>query len=177
MKAMLLKGITRFVDNKSPLEMVDIPDPVPGDHEILVKVSTCGVCHTELDEIEGRTPPPAFPIIPGHEIVGTVVDAGRHAHRFERGDRVGIGWIHSSCGECPYCRSGNENVCPSFRATGRDAHGGYAEYTKVGEDFAYPVPDVFSDGEAAPLLCAGAIGYRSLRLTSMEDGRNLGLTG
>jgi propanol-preferring alcohol dehydrogenase len=177
MKAMVLKGITRFSDNKSPLAMADIPDPVPGDHEILVKVSACGVCHTELDEIEGRTPPPAFPIIPGHEIVGTVVDAGMHAHRFKRGDRVGIGWIHSACGKCPHCRSGNENICPFFRATGRDAHGGYAEYTTVHEDFAYPVPDVFSDGEAAPLLCAGAIGYRSLRLAAMEDGQNLGLTG
>jgi propanol-preferring alcohol dehydrogenase len=177
MKAMVLKGISRFSDNEAPLEMLEMPVPVPGDHEILVKVSTCGVCHTELDEIEGRTSPPAFPIIPGHEIVGTVVDAGRHAHRFARGDRVGIGWIHSACGVCPHCRSGNENVCPSLRATGRDAHGGYGEYTTVKEAFAYPIPEVFSDGEAAPLLCAGAIGYRSLRLASMEDGRNLGLTG
>jgi len=177
MKAMILNRISRFRENQTPLEMADLPDPVPGDNEILVKVSTCGVCHTELDEIEGRTPPPTFPIILGHEIVGKVVDAGRHSNRFKQGDRVGIGWIHSACGECTYCLSGNENVCDSFRATGRDAHGGYAEYTTVCEDFAYPIPDVFSDAEAAPLLCAGAIGYRSLRLAAMEDGQNLGLTG
>lgn len=177
MKAMILKQISHFTENQTPLEMTDIPDPVPGDHEILVKVSTCGVCHTELDEIEGRTPPPTFPIILGHEIVGKVIDSGRHATRFQRGDRVGIGWIHSACGKCRYCLSGNENVCESFRATGRDAHGGYAEYTTVHEDFAYPIPDIFSDAEAAPLLCAGAIGYRSLRLAAMEDGYNLGLTG
>ena len=177
MKAMILKQISHFKENKTPLELVDIPDPVPGDHEILVKVSTCGVCHTELDEIEGRTPPPTFPIILGHEIVGTVIDAGRRSTRFQKGDRVGIGWIHSACGKCRYCLSGNENVCESFRATGRDAHGGYAEYTTVHEDFAYSIPDIFSDAEAAPLLCAGAIGYRSLRLAAMEDGYNLGLTG
>jgi propanol-preferring alcohol dehydrogenase len=172
MKAMILKQISHFRENKTPLEMADIPDPVAAD-----KVSTCGVCHTELDEIEGRTPPPTFPIILGHEIVGKVVAVGRRATRFKRGDRVGIGWIHSACGKCRHCLSGNENVCDSFRATGRDAHGGYAEYTTVSEEFAYPIPDVFSDAEAAPLLCAGAIGYRSLRLADMEDGYNLGLTG
>ena len=157
--------------------MADLPDPVPGDGEILVKVSVCGVCHTELDEIEGRTPPLRFPVVLGHEVVGRVAGAGKDAKRFQPGERVGIGWIHSACGKCKYCLSGNENVCEQFWATGRDANGGYAEYMTVPEDFAYPVPDIFSDAEAAPLMCAGAIGYRSLRLAEMKDGENLGLTG
>ena len=177
MKAMILNEISSFQDNKTPLEMADLPDPVPGDGEILVKVSVCGVCHTELDEIEGRTPPPKFPVVLGHEVVGRVAGAGKNVKRFQTGDRVGIGWIHSACGKCKYCLSENENVCEQFRATGRDANGGYAEYMTVPEDFAYPVPDVFSDVEAAPLMCAGAIGYRSLRLAEMKDGQNLGLTG
>ncbi|MCD6487097.1 MAG: zinc-dependent alcohol dehydrogenase family protein [Syntrophobacterales bacterium] len=177
MKAMILKEISSFQDNKTPLEMADLPDPVPGDGEILVKVSVCGVCHTELDEIEGRTPPLRFPVVLGHEVVGKVAGAGKDAKRFQPGERVGIGWIHSACGKCKYCLSGNENVCEQFRATGRDANGGYAEYLTVPEDFAYPVPDIFSDAEAAPLMCAGAIGYRSLRLAEMKDGENLGLTG
>jgi len=177
MKAMILKEISSFRDNKTPLELADLPEPVPGDTEILVKVSACGVCHTELDEIEGRTPPPQFPVVLGHEIVGRVAGAGKGAKRFQPGERVGIGWIHSACGKCHYCLSGNENVCEEFRATGRDANGGYAEYMTVPEDFAYPVPDIFSDAQAAPLMCAGAIGYRSLRLTNIENGRNLGLTG
>ncbi|HPQ42739.1 MAG TPA: zinc-dependent alcohol dehydrogenase family protein [Syntrophales bacterium] len=177
MKAMILKAISKLGDNKTPLEMADLPDPVPDDGELLVKVSACGVCHTELDEIEGRTPPPTLPVVLGHEVVGRVAGTGNHAKRFKPGDRVGIGWIHSACGRCAYCLSGNENVCDQFRATGRDANGGYAEYMTVQEQFAYLIPDLFSDEEAAPLLCAGAIGYRSLRLTRMENGQNLGLTG
>ena len=177
MKAMVLKGIASLQENSSPLDLVDLPEPVPGEGEILVKVAVCGVCHTELDEIEGRTPPPVFPIIPGHQVVGRVAGQGRNASRFKIGDRVGVGWIFSACGRCDACLAGNENVCPDFRATGRDAHGGYAEFMTVPEDFAYPIPDVFSDAEAAPLLCAGAIGYRSLRLCNLKDGQNLGLTG
>jgi propanol-preferring alcohol dehydrogenase len=177
MKAMLLKNICRLDENKNPLIMADLPDPVPGDKEILVKVSACGVCHTELDEIEGRTPPSHFPVVLGHEIVGSVEQRGRKANKFQVGDRVGIGWIYSACGECKFCRQQNENLCENFTATGRDANGGYAEYTVVPEDFAYKIPDLFSDSEAAPLLCAGAIGYRSLRLTHIQDGQNLGLTG
>jgi len=177
MKAMVLNRVSSFRDTKTPLEMVDLPDPVPGEGEILIRVSTCGVCHTELDEIEGRTPPPNFPVVPGHEVVGRVAGAGKGTTRFQMDDRVGVGWIHSACGTCSYCRSENENVCEQFRATGRDANGGYAEYMTVPEAFAYPIPDLFADEEAAPLLCAGAIGYRSLRLTALEDGQNLGLTG
>jgi propanol-preferring alcohol dehydrogenase len=177
MKAMILREITNLRDTATPLVPADVPVPVPGDTEILIRISTCGVCHTELDEIEGRTPPPKFPVILGHEVVGRVQDAGKDTTRFQIGDRVGVGWIHSACGQCQYCFSGNENVCEQFRATGRDANGGYAEYMTVPEDFAYPIPAVFSDAEAAPLMCAGAIGYRSLRLANLQDGQNLGLTG
>jgi propanol-preferring alcohol dehydrogenase len=177
MKAMVLNGICSLAENTKPLEMTDLPDPVPREKEILLRVSACGVCHTELDEIEGRTQPPRFPAVLGHEVVGRVEDAGRGANRFQIGDRVGIGWINWACGKCAYCLAGNENLCEQFRATGRDANGGYAEYVVVSEDFAFRVPEVFSDSEAAPLFCAGAIGYRSLRLTGIEDGQNLGLTG
>jgi alcohol dehydrogenase, propanol-preferring len=177
MKAMVLNGICSLRDNPSPLRLVDVPVPQPADGEVLVKVSACGVCHTELDEIEGRTPPPLFPIILGHQVVGTVVGRGGKADRFREGDRVGIAWIHSSCGTCEFCSGGNENLCEHFEATGRDAHGGYAEYTTVPEAFAHPIPDLFTDVEAAPLLCAGTIGYRSLRLTGLQNGQNLGLIG
>ncbi len=177
MKAMVLEKITRLDKDKKPLRAAALPDPEPGKGEILVRVSACGVCHTELDEIEGRTPPPEFPVIPGHEIVGTVAARGPGAERFRTGDRVGIGWIHSSCGVCRFCREGNDNLCEEFLATGRDANGGYAEYTTVPERFAFPIPEIFSDSEAAPLLCAGAIGYRSLRLAGIRNGQNLGLTG
>jgi propanol-preferring alcohol dehydrogenase len=159
------------------LELADLPIPVPQEHEILVKVSACGVCHTELDEIEGRTPPSKLPIVLGHQVIGLVEKAGSGAGRFKTGDRVGIAWIHSACGKCKFCRNGRENLCDDFKATGRDVNGGYAEYTAVPEDFAYPIPAVFSDTEAAPLLCAGAIGFRSLRLANIEDGENIGLTG
>ena len=177
MKAMVLTGIQRLDKTDTPLELRDVPDPEPGDNEVLLRVLTCGVCHTELDEIEGRTPPPRFPVIPGHQVVGRVAAAGHSASRFKIGDRVGVAWIYSACGSCKFCRSGRENLCPDFRATGRDVDGGYAELMTVSEDFAYPIPDVFSDTEAAPLLCAGAIGYRSLKLTGLEDGQNLGLAG
>jgi propanol-preferring alcohol dehydrogenase len=177
MRAMVLKKLTSLEETKTPLELTDLPDPVPGGKEILVKVSTCGVCHTELDEIEGRTPPPRLPIVLGHQVVGRVEGTGSGAGAFQIGDRVGVAWIYSACGRCKHCRAGNENLCPDFKATGRDANGGYAETMTVPQDFAFPIPDVFSDVEAAPLLCAGAIGYRSLRLTGLEDGQNLGLTG
>jgi alcohol dehydrogenase, propanol-preferring len=177
MKAMVLRKITDLASNTSPLELVDLPIPVPRNNEILVKVSTCGVCHTELDEIEGRTPPSKFPVIPGHQVVGRVVGCGSAAARFKDDERVGIAWIHSACGKCAFCLTGRENLCSDFRATGRDADGGYAEYMTVPEAFAYRIPGVFSDAEAAPLLCAGAIGFRSLRLANLKDGENIGLTG
>jgi len=177
MKAMVLFKVCSIADNQQPLRMVALPDPVPGEKELLVKVSTCGVCHTELDEIEGRTPPPHLPIILGHQVIGRVEKLGARATRFNRGDRVGIAWIHSSCGSCEHCARGYENLCAHFTATGRDVNGGYAEYMTVPEDFAYLVPAFFSDLEAAPLLCAGAIGYRSLRLSGIQNGQLLGLTG
>jgi propanol-preferring alcohol dehydrogenase len=135
------------------------------------------VCHTELDEIEGRTPPPHLPVIPGHQVVGQVVAAGSGADRHSAGDRVGVAWIFSACGTCPACVAGLENLCDRFRATGRDADGGYAEYMTVPQEFAHPIPALFTDTEAAPLLCAGAIGYRSLNLAGIENGDRLGLTG
>jgi propanol-preferring alcohol dehydrogenase len=177
MKAMVLKQITDVKENPTPLNLVDIPIPTPLENELLINVSACGVCHTELDEIEGRTPPPHFPIIPGHQVVGEVVMRGASAKDFRIGDRVGIAWVYSSCGECKYCRSGNENLCPDFMATGRDANGGYGEYMIVPETSVHAIPEFFSSVEAAPLLCAGAIGYRSLMLTHHRDGERLGLTG
>ncbi len=177
MKAMVLKKVTDLEKTKSPLDLVDMPLPIPGEREILIRVSRCGVCHTELDEIEGRTLPSRFPIVLGHQIIGRIKKNGRGANRFHSGDRVGVAWIYSACGKCKFCLDGRENLCDEFMATGRDADGGYAEYAVVSEDFAYQIPDIFSDSEAAPLLCAGAIGYRSLRLTGLRDGENVGLSG
>ncbi len=177
MKAMILNRITDLRENKSPLELADVTAPVPNEGEVLIRISVCGVCHTELDEIEGRTLPPSFPRVLGHQVVGTVEELGSKADRFKKGDRVGVAWIYSSCGECRYCTEGNDNLCEDFKATGRDKDGGYAEYMTVSQNYAYLIPQVFTDSEAAPLLCAGAVGYRSLRLTGLKDGQNLGLTG
>jgi propanol-preferring alcohol dehydrogenase len=177
MKAMILTRLAGLNENPDPLEEAELPVPRPGAGEILVKVDACGVCHTELDEIEGRTPPPRLPVIPGHEIVGRVAERGPGAARYPEGSRVGIGWIHSACLSCSFCRQGRENLCPQFSATGRDVPGGYAEYTVVNEDFAFPIPAEFSAARAAPLLCAGGVGYRSLMLAALSDGDNLGLTG
>ncbi len=177
MKAMVLDQICDMTENKRPLKLAEIPRPSPEGKGVLVRVTACGVCHTELDEIEGRTPPPKFPIILGHQVVGRVEKVGGGTAKLKPGDRVGIGWIYSACGSCEFCLSGHENLCDGFKATGRDADGGYAEYMAIREDFAYAIPDLFSDMEAAPLLCAGAIGYRSLRLTGIKDGQSLGLTG
>jgi propanol-preferring alcohol dehydrogenase len=177
MKAMILAGVSSFAQNPAPLVSVELPEPVPGEGEILIAVSACGVCHTELDEIEGRIPPSVFPVILGHQVVGTVAARGPNARRFRIGERVGVGWIHWACGRCDACRAGDENLCAGFCATGRDANGGYAEFMTVPEHFAYVIPEIFSDSEAAPLLCAGAIGWRSLRLSGLNDGGTLGLTG
>jgi propanol-preferring alcohol dehydrogenase len=177
MKAMVLNRIGRLADNPHPLALTDMPAPIPSDQDVLIEVSVCGVCHTELDEIEGRTPPLRLPVIPGHQVIGKIVSRGTKVTSAKPGDRVGVAWIFSACGICKFCLSGNENLCADFVATGRDANGGYAEYMTVPEHFVYPIPPVFTDEEAAPLLCAGAIGYRSLRLTGLQDGARLGLTG
>jgi propanol-preferring alcohol dehydrogenase len=175
MKAVVIPRIAPI--EEKPLELVDLPDPIPGEKEVLVKVSACGICHTELDEIEGRVPPTKFPVVPGHEIVGRVEKLGSGASRFKVGDRVGIAWINWACGRCHFCLKGEENLCEEARWTGKDADGGYAQYTVISEDFAYPIPAAFTDLEAAPLLCAGVIGYRALKLSGMKDGRVLGLYG
>ena len=171
MRAMILPKIVSLNEVVSPLELVEMEIPKPGRGEVLIKVSACGVCHTELDEIEGRTAPAKLPMVLGHEIVGRVVAIDSSVTKLSEGDRVGVGWIHASTGE------EDENLSPRFQATGRDVAGGYAEYTTAPEDYAYKIPAIFSDEQAAPLLCAGAVGYRSLRLTQIEDGNFLGLTG
>jgi propanol-preferring alcohol dehydrogenase len=177
MKAMVLNALCHLRDNPAPLTLTELPVPVSGEHEVLIKVSACGVCHTELDEIEGRTPPRQLPVVLGHQVVGRIVAVGSEVGNAKIGDRVGVAWIFSACGVCKFCRTGRENLCGAFEATGRDVNGGYAEYMSVAEQFIYPIPDVFTDLQAAPLLCAGAIGYRSLRLTGLADGQRLGLTG
>lgn len=177
MKAMVLGQIGDMAQNPLPLKMSQVPQPSPGAGEILLEVSVCGVCHTELDEIEGRTPPPRLPVILGHQVVGRMHSGGPGTGAFQPGTRLGVAWIYSACGVCAYCLSGSENLCEQFRATGRDANGGYAEWMVVPEAFAYPIPEAFADAEAAPLLCAGAIGYRSLRLAGLENGKELGLAG
>jgi alcohol dehydrogenase, propanol-preferring len=177
MRAMLLPVLGPLADNPAPLQMADLPDPAPAEGEVLIDVQTCGVCHTELDEIEGRTPPPRLPIVLGHQVVGRVASLGEGSSAFQVGDRVGVAWIFSACEICEFCRRGEENLCEQFRATGRDVYGGYAERMTAPEAFVHRIPETFTDSEAAPLLCAGAIGYRSLRLTCLRDGQVLGLTG
>jgi propanol-preferring alcohol dehydrogenase len=198
MKAMLLREIVSLKQNETPLSFTDAPEPVIGEGEVLLRVTRCGVCHTELDEIEGRTPPPQLPVILGHQVVGVIegVQNLREApppgqilglpnenqrletlDSIQTGQRAGVAWIASACGHCQYCLSGQENLCPEFKATGRDINGGYAEYMKVRADFVHPIPDSISDSEAAPLLCAGAVGYRALKLCNLQDGQSLGLMG
>ncbi len=174
---MVIEGITLLNPQATPLLPMDLPIPEPGSQEVLIKVSVCGVCHTELDEIEGRTPPSVFPMVPGHQVVGTIEKIGDRVSLLNIGDRVGVAWIFSACGSCEFCTSGQENLCDRFKATGRDAFGGYAEYMTAPQEYAYKIPPQLSDVQTAPLLCAGAIGYRSLRLTGLQDGQCLGLTG
>jgi len=174
MKAQILKQICPI--ESRPLELTDLPIPRPRSREILVKISACGVCHTELDEIEGRVQP-KLPIVLGHEIIGKIASLGSRVTKFKIGDRVGISWIHSACGKCHFCEEGNENLCSEFEGTGCQVNGGYAEYTVVSQDFAYLIPDRFTDCQAAPLLCAGAIGFRDLRLSGIKPGQSLGLFG
>jgi propanol-preferring alcohol dehydrogenase len=184
MKAMLLHEISSLATNTAPLTLENISEPKIGQGEVLIRITACGVCHTELDEIEGRTPPPHLPVVLGHQVVGIIMESGGSPSdrqsttpEIQTGDRVGVAWIYSACGKCKYCLAGEENLCEQFRATGRDADGGYAEYMKVPSDFVHPLPASISDIDAAPLLCAGAVGYRSLRLTNINDGQKLGLTG
>ncbi|HKL51106.1 MAG TPA: alcohol dehydrogenase catalytic domain-containing protein [Wenzhouxiangellaceae bacterium] len=176
MRAMVLEQVGRIEPDGEALKLRDLEVPEPGRDEALIRVHACAVCHTELDQIEGRVATP-LPRVLGHEVVGTVAARGADTRQVTEGQRVGVGWIGSACGECKWCRRGDENLCPDFRATGRDIDGGYAEFMRVPAAFVHPIPDRLSDTQAAPMLCAGAIGLRSLRLTELRDGQILGLTG
>lgn len=175
MKAIVLTKIAPIEER--PLEQIDLPIPEPAYNQILVKVSVCGACHTDLDEAEGRLMPTKLPIVLGHQVVGVVAGRGKAATKFVIGDRVGITWLYWACGKCNFCQTDNENLCNTARWTGKDVNGGYAEYMVVPEDFVYHIPERFSDAEAAPLLCAGVIGYRTLRLADVTDGQTIGLFG
>lgn len=175
MKAMVLKENKSIMDN--PLILREVPDPEPGPQEIRVKVRACGICRTDLHVIEGDLPLVRSPLIPGHQIVGVVDRLGEGATRFRQGDRVGIAWLRYTCGKCQFCRDGKENLCENQRFTGYQADGGFAEYALIHQDFAYPLPGIFSDEEATPLLCAGIIGYRALRRSQIKPGENLGIYG
>ncbi len=154
-----------------------VENPEISFDEILIKVKACGICHTELDEIEGRATPGLLPVIPGHQIVGEVVAIGEGVKKFKIGDLAGAGWIYSTCGRCEYCKKGLENLCPEFKGTGKDAHGGYAEYFKIRENYAFKLPKGRAPEKLAPLFCAGSIGYRALKLSGIKNGEILGLIG
>jgi propanol-preferring alcohol dehydrogenase len=175
MKAMQLQRPARAED--SPLILVDIAVPEPGDDEVRIKVRACGVCHTDLHEVEGDLPLPRLPLVPGHEIVGIVDKLGKKADGPDIGTAVGVPWLYSTCGRCRFCLSGRENLCESIRFTGYSVDGGYAEYVIVPAGFCYPMPDRFSNTGAAPLMCAGVIGYRALRIAGVRDSRVQGFKG
>ncbi|MGZ8764971.1 MAG: zinc-dependent alcohol dehydrogenase family protein [Acidimicrobiia bacterium] len=160
-----------------PMAFVDRPAPVPGWHEVRVRVTVCGVCRTDLHLAEGDLEPHGRGVVPGHEVVGVVDELGEGASRFAVGDRVGIAWLRSTCGTCRFCARGDENLCLTPQFTGWDTDGGYAEYAVVGERFAYRLPDTFPDEQAAPLLCAGIIGFRALRRSALLPGGRLGIYG
>jgi propanol-preferring alcohol dehydrogenase len=175
MKAMVLSK-TGTVDT-GPLHMQTVPVPQPGPGQLLVELNVCGVCRTDLHVIEGELEKPKLPLIPGHQAVGVISRVGPNVSERTVGERVGIAWLQGTCGQCEFCRSGRENLCSAARFTGYQIDGGYAEYALVPASFAYPIPAVFSDEEAAPLLCAGIIGYRALRLSGLRPGQRLGLYG
>lgn len=175
MNAMLLRE--RGPIETSPLVATELPDPSPGPGEIRVKVSACGICRTDLHVIEGDLPPQRMPVIPGHQIVGTVDAVGEGATRIRPGTRVGIAWLARTCGVCDFCRGGRENLCDRPLFTGYHRDGGFAEYAVVPEAFAYPLPSAFPDAEAAPLLCAGIIGFRALRRADLPAGGKLAIYG
>jgi alcohol dehydrogenase, propanol-preferring len=175
MRAMQLAATAPIEER--PLQAVSLPRPSPAAGQIRLKVSTCGVCHTDLHTVEGDLPLPALPLIPGHQVVGIVDALGEGATRHRPGDRLGVAWLNWSCGRCTFCLGGLENLCPDARFTGLQAPGGYADYLVVDEGFAFPLPSQFSDEAAAPLLCAGIVGYRALRLSGIKPGGRLGLYG
>jgi propanol-preferring alcohol dehydrogenase len=172
---MLMRRPSSVADR--PLRMEDVADPTPGPGEILVEVRACGICRTDLHVVEGELPMLRTPLIPGHQVVGRVARRGAEATRFREGDRVGIAWLRRACGRCLYCATDRENLCERAEFTGWHADGGYAEYAVVDEDYAYAIPSVFDDVQAAPLLCAGIIGYRALKLAGVRPGGRLGMYG
>jgi len=159
------------------LELRNYATPEPESGQVLVKIQVCGVCRTDLHVVEGELPDVALPIIPGHQAVGTVLKLGAGVSEIKEGDRVGVAWLQGTCGQCEFCTSERENLCLQAKFTGYQVNGGYAEYAVVPARFAYPIPSIFSDDEAAPLLCAGIIGYRALRLSGIKPGQRLGLYG
>ena len=175
MRAMVLEQ-TRPVE-ESPLCPADVPVPDPVDGQILIRVQACGVCHTDLHTVEGDLALPRLPLVPGHQIVGRVHKMGPQATRFSAGERVGVTWFYSSCGSCRFCTEQRENLCDQARFTGYHADGGYAEYMVAPEQSAFPVPEVFSDPGATPLLCGGVIGYRAMKLSEIKPGQRLGMYG
>jgi propanol-preferring alcohol dehydrogenase len=181
MKAMLLTAPAPVdpaaTAERGPLVPVELPIPEPAPGQIRLRVRACGVCHTDLHLVEGELPLPKLPVVPGHQIVGAVDALGAGVTRFALGDRAGVPWLYSTCGQCGYCCRGQENLCDDARFTGQHADGGFAEWMVAPADFAYPIPDGFPDEQAAPLLCAGIIGYRSLRLSEIRPGETLGLYG
>ncbi|MEM0232146.1 MAG: zinc-dependent alcohol dehydrogenase family protein [Candidatus Methanomethylicaceae archaeon] len=174
MRAMVLKEYKKIEDK--PLILENLKIPIPKGKEVLIEISACGICRTELDEIEGRLPT-KLPVIPGHQVIGRIFQLGPLAKKYKIGERVGVAWIYEACGECHYCKTELENLCDKFLGTGCNVDGGYAEYMIANEDFIYPIPESFLDYEAAPLLCAGAIGYRALKLCKIKDGDVIGLYG
>ncbi|MGH7619932.1 MAG: zinc-dependent alcohol dehydrogenase family protein [Gemmatimonadaceae bacterium] len=178
MRAQVLDRAAPFESSPwRPLRLDDVPAPTPGADDLLVRVNVCAVCRTDLDIAEGRLVPPRYPVVPGHQVVGRVAAVGANVRAFSEGDRVGVAWIHWADGVCEWCRKGLENLCPRFQATGCDVQGGYADLMTVPAAFAHVIPSGIDDVAASPLLCAGAIGWRSLRLTNLSDGEPLGLTG
>lgn len=174
MQAQLLKKIMPV--DEGPLEMMEIDDPVAGKGEVLIRVKTCGICHTDLHIMEGEIQAD-LPLVPGHQVVGEVMDTGKGVSEERIGERVGVPWLNRTCGQCWFCRNGMENLCDDIRFTGFHSNGGLAEYMTVDANFIYPIPDVFSDVQAAPLLCGGIIGYRALKKSQIRKGGTLGLFG
>lgn len=177
MKAMVLRGTHDLFKNDTPLELLEIPTPRPAEGEVLIRVLACGVCHTDMDEAEGRVIPPSLPIVPGHQAVGVVKEYVPGVRNLDVGDMVGVAWIGGACGECSYCSGGRENLCHDFIATGRDRDGGFAEFMVADADFVHRIPEEMDPVKTAPLLCAGAIGYRCVRLSGITDGDAVGLMG
>ncbi len=175
MKAAVLRAPAPIESN--PLQFGDVPRPEPGEGEVLIRVHMCGVCRTDLHVIEGELAPRKSPVIPGHQVVGVVEQLGSGARRFHAGTRVGVAWLHHTDGTCAYCRAGEENLCDHPTFTGYSVDGGYAEYIVAAEDFIYAIPEGFGDEQAAPLLCAGIIGFRALRLSGIKAGGRLGFYG